>query len=86
MGERLGPFLLVGDFAACIVAALIITAGGQTTLGTAFVMARLMALGGLNRARLSLSVLDDLPQIIRLWLVGAGFLLVSRSWRPVTCS
>ena len=33
-------------------------------------------MGGLNRARLSLSVLDDLPQIIRLWLVGAGFLLV----------
>ena len=39
-------------------------------------MASLMALGGLNRSRLSLSVLDDLPQIIRLWLVGAGFLVV----------
>ncbi len=76
LGERLGPFLLVGDFAACLVAALIISAGGQSTLGTAFVMASLMALGGLNRARLSLSVLDDLPQIIRMWLVGAGFLLV----------
>ena len=58
------------------VAALVIHAGGQTTLGAALVMATLMALGGLNRSRLSLSVLDDLPQIIRLWLVGAGFLLV----------
>ena len=76
LGERLGPFLLVGDFAACVVAALIISAGGQSTLGTALVMASLMALGGLNRARLSLSVLDDLPQITRMWLVGAGFLLV----------
>ncbi|HEY5785737.1 MAG TPA: sugar transferase [Microlunatus sp.] len=74
--ERLAPFLWAADFVGCIFAALMITAGGQTTLGTAVVMASLMAVGGLNRPRLSLSVLDDLPQIIRLWLVGAGFLLV----------
>ena len=77
LSERLGPFLALSDFAACIAAALFFTAGGQTTLGTGLVMASLMALGGLNRSRLSLSVLDDLPRIVGLWLVGAGFLLVA---------
>ena len=39
-------------------------------------MVTLLAVGGLNRSRLSLSALDDLPQIIRLWLVGAASLVV----------
>ena len=74
--HRLGPMLWLSDFVACIGVAEVIPAGGQTTLGVALVMATLMALGGLNRPRLSLSVLDDLPQILMLWFVGSGVLLV----------
>lgn len=74
--HRLGPMLWLTDFVVCLGVAEVIPAGGQTTLGVALVMATLMGLGGLNRPRLSLSVLDDLPQILMWWFVGAGVLLV----------
>jgi exopolysaccharide biosynthesis polyprenyl glycosylphosphotransferase len=70
------PLFIAGDAIACVATAFVVNAGGQSMLGVTFVMVSLLALGGLNRSRLSLSVLDDLPQIIRLWLVGAGFLVV----------
>ena len=76
VGDRLGLALASGDILACLIPAALINVGTQSTLGTTLVMVGLMAMGGLNRSRLSLSVLDDLPQIIRLWLVGAGFLIV----------
>jgi len=76
VGERMGLMLVAGDLLACLLPAAFINAGTQSTVGTALVMVGLLAMGGLNRSRLSLSVLDDLPQIIRLWLVGAGFLIV----------
>ena len=66
------PLFAVGDAAACLATALVVNAGGQSTVGVTLVMVTLLALGGLNRSRLSLSALDDLPQIIRLWLVGAA--------------
>ncbi len=71
------PLFVAGDLLACFAVAAIMNAGGQSTIGVPIVMALLMALGGLNRSRLSLSVLDDLPQIIRLWLVGAAALVVA---------
>ncbi|HEU5485254.1 MAG TPA: sugar transferase [Microlunatus sp.] len=71
------PMFVAGDTVACVGTATIVHAGGQSTLGVTIVMVALLAGGGLNRSRLSLSVLDDLPQIIRLWLVGAAFLVVA---------
>lgn len=76
VGERMGFLLVAGDLLACLLPAAFINAGAQSTIGTTLIMVGLLALGGLNRSRLSLSVLDDLPQIVRLWLVGAGFLIV----------
>ncbi len=76
LGDRMGPLLAAGDVAACLITAVIFNAGGQSTLGVALMMAVLLSFGALNRSRLSLSVLDDLPQIVRIWLVGAGFLVV----------
>ena len=70
------PLFAVGDAAACLATALVVNAGGQSTVGVTLVMVTLLAVGGLNRSRLSLSALDDLPQIIRLWLVGAASLVV----------
>src|SRR4051812_7921134 len=69
------PLFANGDTAACLVTAVVVHAGGQSTVGVTVVMVALLALGGLNRSRLSLSALDDLPQIIRLWLVGAASLV-----------
>ena len=81
------PLFAVGDAVACLITALVVNAGGQSTVGVTLVMVTLLALGGLNRSRLSLSVLDDLPQIIRLWLVGAAFAgRRSRRSRPARCS
>jgi exopolysaccharide biosynthesis polyprenyl glycosylphosphotransferase len=71
------PLFIAGDTVACLGTATIVHAGGQSMLGVTVVMVALLAGGGLNRSRLSLSVLDDLPQIIRLWLVGAAFLVVA---------
>ena len=70
------PLFALGDAGACLVAAAVVHAGGQSTVGVTLIIVSLLAAGGLNRSRLSLSVLDDLPQIIRLWLVGAAFLVV----------
>lgn len=70
------PFFVLGDALACAGTAIVVNAGGQSMVGVTLVMVTLMALGGLNRSRLSLSVLDDLPQIIRLWLVGTAFMVV----------
>ena len=72
------PLFAVGDAVACLITALVVHAGGQSTVGVTIVMVTLLALGGLNRSRLSLSALDDLPQIIRLWLVGAPLWSSSR--------
>lgn len=71
------PLFVVGDGAACVATALAVHAGWQSAAGVTIVMTGLLAAGGLNRSRLSLSALDDLPQIIRLWLVGAAFLVVA---------
>lgn len=70
------PLFVVGDILACVTTALIVQAGGESTAGVTLTMVVLFALGGMNRSRLSLSVLDDLPRIIRLWLVGAATLVV----------
>ncbi|HEU5483449.1 MAG TPA: hypothetical protein VFU98_00975, partial [Microlunatus sp.] len=70
------PLFVMGDAFACLVTATILNAGGQSTVGVTLVMVVLLAAGGLNRSRLALSVLDDLPQIVRLWLVGAALLVV----------
>ena len=71
------PLFVAGDAAACLITAVIVNAGGQSMIGVTFVMVSLLAIGGLNRSRLSLSALDDLPQIIRLWLVGAALMVVA---------
>jgi exopolysaccharide biosynthesis polyprenyl glycosylphosphotransferase len=71
------PLFVAGDIAACLITAVIVHAGGQSMIGVTCVMVCLLAIGGLNRSRLSLSVLDDLPQIFRLWLVGAAFMVVA---------
>lgn len=71
------PLFVAGDIAACVATAFIVNAGGQSMVGVTLIMVSLLAIGGLNRSRLSLSVLDDLPQIVRLWLVGAAFLVVA---------
>ncbi|MDN5770204.1 MAG: sugar transferase [Microlunatus sp.] len=70
------PLFVLGDACACLTVAALVHAGGQSTVGVTLVMVTLLAVGGLNRSRLSLSVLDDLPQLVRLWLVGAAFSVV----------
>lgn len=70
------PLFVAGDLVACVLAAVLVSAGGQSTVGTALVFTTLFALGGLNRSRLTLSVLDDLPQIGRLWLIGTALLIL----------
>ena len=71
------PLFLTGDVVACVAAALLAHAGVASTAGTALIMAGLFALGGMNRSRLALSVLDDLPRITRLWLVGSAIVIVA---------
>ena len=70
------PLFFVGDAVACLAIAILMHAGWQSAIGTTIAFVGLLAVGGLNRSRLTLSALDDLPQIIRLWLVGAAFLVV----------
>ena len=58
------PLFVLGDASACLATAVIVHAGGQSTVGVTLVMAALLALGGLNRSRLSLSVVnltDEMP-------------------------
>ncbi|SDS94729.1 sugar transferase [Microlunatus soli] len=70
------PFLIAGDVLACVAVAMIMHAGWESTIGTTVVFVGLLAIGGLNRSRLTLSALDDLPQILRVWLLGSAFLVV----------
>ena len=49
------PLFVAGDAAACLITAVIVNAGGQSMIGVTFVMVSLLAIGGLNRSRLSLS-------------------------------
>ncbi|BAK37923.1 putative glycosyltransferase [Microlunatus phosphovorus NM-1] len=71
------PLFLTGDIVACVATALVMHASVASSTGTALIMAGLFALGGMNRSRLALSVLDDLPRIIRLWLVGSAIFVVT---------
>jgi exopolysaccharide biosynthesis polyprenyl glycosylphosphotransferase len=72
----MGPLLLFSDILACLLTGVVLGVGIESSTGTALIMAALLAFGELNRSRLSLSVLDDLPKIMSLWLIGAGLLLV----------
>ena len=69
------PLLVAGDLGACLVS---LPAGnGYLTTELAFgvVLVLLFHDGGLYRSRLALSVLDDLPCILRRWLMAVAMLL-----------
>jgi exopolysaccharide biosynthesis polyprenyl glycosylphosphotransferase len=69
------PLLMAGDLAACLVS---LPAGnGYLTTELAFGVILIMLFhdGGLYRSRLALSVLDDLPCLLRRWLMAVALLL-----------
>src|SRR3712207_8901890 len=69
------PLLMAGDVGACLVS---LPAGnGYLTTELAFgaILVLLFHDGGLYRSRLVLSVLDDLPCILRRWLMAVALLL-----------
>jgi exopolysaccharide biosynthesis polyprenyl glycosylphosphotransferase len=69
------PLLVAGDVGACLIS---LPAGHgylTTELGFGLILVVLFYDGGLYRSRLSLSVLDDLPCIIRRWLMAVAMLL-----------
>jgi exopolysaccharide biosynthesis polyprenyl glycosylphosphotransferase len=69
------PLLMAGDLTACLVS---LPAGnGYLTTELAFgaILILLFHDGGLYRSRLALSVLDDLPCILRRWLMAVAMLL-----------
>ena len=69
------PLLVAGDLGACLIS---LPAGnGYLTTELAFgaILVLLFHDGGLYRSRLVLSVLDDLPCILRRWLMAVALLL-----------
>jgi exopolysaccharide biosynthesis polyprenyl glycosylphosphotransferase len=69
------PLLVVGDLGACLIS---LPAGdGYLTTELAFgvILVLLFHDGGLYRSRLALSVLDDLPCMLRRWLIAVAMLL-----------
>src|SRR3712207_1862636 len=70
------PLLVAGDLGACLVS---LPAAGHGYLTTELAFGAILIVlfhdGGLYRSRLALSVLDDLPGILRRWLMGVAILL-----------
>ncbi len=69
------PMLVMGDLGACLIS---LPAGNgylTTELAFAAILILLFHDGGLYRSRLALSVLDDLPCILRRWLMAMAMLL-----------
>src|SRR5215210_1305656 len=69
------PLLMAGDVAACLVSLLAGKGYLTTELGFGAILVLLFHDGGLYRSRLALSVLDDLPCILRRWLMAVAMLL-----------
>jgi exopolysaccharide biosynthesis polyprenyl glycosylphosphotransferase len=75
LSDGVRPLLVVGDLGACLIS---LPAGNgylTTELAFAAILILLFHDGGLYRSRLALSVLDDLPCILRRWLMATALLL-----------
>lgn len=66
------PLLIGLDVAGFVLAALLVRPGAFDALAATLVAAALFKLGGLYRARLTMSVLDDLPTIVTRMVVAAA--------------
>ena len=75
LSDGVRPLLVVGDLGASLIS---LPAGNGyliTELAFAAILILLFHDGGLYRSRLALSVLDDLPCILRRWLMATAMLL-----------
>ncbi len=66
------PFLLAGDVVACLLAGVIASSPWYDVALLTLVVVSGLALRGLYRSKLSMSVLDDLPTLMLCWLVGVA--------------
>jgi exopolysaccharide biosynthesis polyprenyl glycosylphosphotransferase len=69
------PLFLAGDVAACLLATVL--SNDSWVLGVAFMalLIPLLSQAGLYRSRLALSVLDDLPRLLKRWLLAFAVVL-----------
>lgn len=75
LADGVRPLLVAGDLGACLIS---LPAGHGyliTELAFGAILVLLFSDGGLYRSRLVLSVLDDLPCLVRRWLIAVALLL-----------
>lgn len=68
------PLILAGDLASCAAAAWLTGTGPQLSTCFAVVLVTLFGLSGLYQSRLAVSVLDDLPRVVRSWLITVALM------------
>jgi exopolysaccharide biosynthesis polyprenyl glycosylphosphotransferase len=70
------PLFVSGDLLACVIAGLLAPHRPELALAFAMLLLPLLSGAGLYRSRLVLSLLDDLPRLLRRWLTALALLLV----------
>ena len=68
---------MAGDLLACVIAGLLVPSRPGLALAFALLLLPLLSGAGLYRSRLVLSLLDDLPRLLRRWLTALALLLVT---------
>ncbi len=75
------PLFLAGDLVACLLATIL--SNDPWVLGLAFtaLLIPLLSQAGLYRSRLALSVLDDLPRLLKRWLLAFAIVLAGTQFQ-----